>query len=146
MPAVAKIREIGSRYFNDKYDRGTYLLEYLETNRDSFIRTGDFVIFSDGEFQFTEDVHAKNLNKLDSDYRISKRGYVYNSDNYINDLWFPRYWESAIAHIGYMTDFCKKERNAITFIGLSQTDNLPFIAFSREYLPKLFDGCKVEVR
>lgn len=142
--ALAKIKELWIKYLSGEYNRGTFLLDYLHTN--DFDKEADFVIFSDGEFQLQEDVHKKKLSKLNSDYRISNNGYVYNADNYSNDKWFPNYRESAIKYINYMTKFCHEGENTITFVGLSQTDNSPFIEFSKSYFSKLFEGCNVDVK
>lgn len=141
---LSKIKELSIQYLSGEYNRWTFLLDYLHTN--DFDKEADFVIFSDGEFQLTEDVHKKELKRLNSDFRISSNGYVYNSDNYSNDRWFSKYRESAIKYIRYMTDFCTEGENAITFVGLSQTDNSPFIEYSKKYFSKLFEGCKVEVK
>lgn len=140
----ATLKDIWNYYLEWEFSRGTFLLNYLYSN--DFDKESDFLIFSDGEFQLTDDVHKKDLKRLNYDYRISDKGYVYNSDNYTNDSWFSKYWENAIKYINYMTDFCEESQNTLTFVGLSQTDNPPFIEFSREYFPKLFDGCKVEIR
>lgn len=143
---LAKIEEIGKRYLSGEYSRGTYLLEFLNKNKEKLNIESDFVLFSDGEFQLTDDVLKKDLARLNADYRISTKGYVYNADNYSKDAWFPKYWESAIKFLASKTDFCREYENTITFVGLTQTDNFPFIDYSKSFFPKLFDGCEVEIK
>lgn len=141
---VSKLKEIGAEYLSWDYSRGTYLLEYI--NKNEFDKEASFTIVSDGEFQVTFDVSERKLAKLDSDYRIGKKGYQYTPDAFTRDARFPKYRESAIKELKYMTDFCQEYQNTITFVGVSLLDNIPFVEYSESFFPKLFDGCNVEVK
>lgn len=134
---ISKLYE--DKYKWEKYAYWTFLIDYLNLN--DIYEHGDVYIFSDWEFQLTDYSNKKYLSKLNSDFNIWKLQ-DYNWEYYVNNSWFGDYRSYAAGQLKEMIQ-CKDYKNDIYFVWMNNTDNIPFINYSKWFYKKLFYGCNV---
>ena len=85
--------------------------------------------------------NKKYLSKLNIDYNIVKPQ-DYNWEFYVNNQRFDGYRSQASQELQPMIK-CKEYKNNIYMIWMNNTDNIPFINYSKWFYKKLFDWCNL---